>query len=143
MAAIPVVMKSVLSFRKFIFALKIKVSHANRGRSKANCQKFPEPGGRPTVVGCGERGEGWKREKMLDTASVFLQLSKYEETGSSLGDAIGGPLCSVGRRAAAGHFTIATFLASDRNDRGRSAGRTRNSGVDAFPSPGKIETSGI
>jgi hypothetical protein len=62
-----------------IFALKRKVSHASKVRSKANCQAFPEPGGRPAEVGCGERSGSWNEKKELDTVSVVLQLSKYEE----------------------------------------------------------------
>src|ERR1700751_3093013 len=91
----------------------------------------------------------WMRErraalakKRVDTASIFLQLSKYEEARSTPGYPLGGPLCRARRRAAAGHSALAAFRFSHRNDRRRSAGRVGDSGVHTFASPGKTETSG-
>ncbi len=54
----------MFSFRKFIFALKTKVSHVSTGRSKAKCRTFPEPDGRPTTVGCRQRGERWQKKEL-------------------------------------------------------------------------------
>ena len=64
-----VVMSNVVSFRKFIIRPENKVSHARKGRSKANWQAFPEPVGRPTL----KPDAVWMRVKWGALAKIMVR----------------------------------------------------------------------
>ena len=53
-------------------------------------------------------------QKQLDAASVFLQLSKYEEARPSAGYAVGGPFCGPGRGTPPGNSPAAALGSSRR-----------------------------
>ena len=147
-AAKVAVIRNAFSFRKVIICPESRVSHACKGRSKPIARHFQSQ-----LEGA---DLGWMRarrgtltekvaagsQKRLDTVSISLQLSKYQEARPSAGYAIGGPFCGPGRGTPPGNSPAAALGSSRRIDCGRSSGRTGHSCFDAFAPFGKIEASG-
>src|SRR5215469_7043104 len=77
-------------------------------------------------------------EKKSCIISIFLQLSKYEETGSSPCHPLRRPLLRHWRRAAPANRASAAFRSSHGYGGRRNPGRVGNPRLDAFPSFGKI-----
>src|SRR5258708_30636062 len=72
-------MKSALSFRSFIFALKRKVSHASTGGSKTIARHFQSRVEGPTEVGCGVNGGSWKEKKKLTLLPYFCNYRNMKK----------------------------------------------------------------
>src|SRR5439155_6845328 len=137
-----------LALEKSLFALKTKYPmHARDGQNQLPDISRASWKGR-LELDAGEAGSVDRKvlqagsQKRLDTVSVFLQLSKYEEARPSVGYAIGGPFCGPGRGTPPGNSPAAALGSSQRIDRGRSSGRTGYSCFDAFAPSGKVEASG-
>src|SRR5580700_9452219 len=89
------------------------------------------------------RGGGGFLEKRGGHASIFLQLSKYEEGRSTGGYPLRRPIFRHWGGAAVADCATAALRAPHRNGCGRDSGRAGDSRVDVIASPGKTAAGWI